>query len=48
MLSKLQGGGAKLEPIFSNQVKITMKAEKLFIYYHKDIDLLKKTVSPDT
>ena len=36
------GGGAKLESIFPNQVKMSVKTEKRSIYYHKDKDILKK------
>jgi len=32
-----------LEPIFPNQVKMTVKTEKLVIYYQKGKDILKKT-----
>ena len=43
----LGGGGAKLEPIFPNQVKMIVEAEK---WYHKGKDILKENwpVSLDT
>ena len=37
------GGGAKLDPIFLNKVKIIVKMEKWAIYYHRCKDILKKT-----
>ena len=37
------GWGAKLNPIFPNQVKMIVKMEKWAIYYHRGKDILKKT-----
>ena len=42
-IARWGGGGAKLDPIFPNQVKMIVKMEKWAIYYHRGKDILKKT-----